>query len=84
MKKKDGFVAVLEDGTFLQMGVQNRWGNESAWASETPDIETATVFAAPTERAVIGRLELRYDKPFRFVPVEVRREVVLAGWGVPE
>lgn len=82
MKTTSGFVAVKEDGTFLQMGLQTRWGNESAWVSEVKDIEQATVFAAPTERAVIGRHRLDYPHPFRFVPVEIRREVVLTGWGV--
>lgn len=82
MRVTPGFVAVKEDGTFLCMGLQNKWGNESAWWSETNDIEQATVFPFATSRSLLGRLVAQDCPSHTFVPVEVRREVVLKGFGV--
>jgi len=82
MKITQAFVAVKADGTFLRMGVQNKWGNDVPWVDETDDIERATVFAHPNARCVLGRLQHNYPHPFNFVPVEIRREVLLKGFGV--
>lgn len=81
MKITKGFVAVRHDGVFLSMGLKNRWGSESAYVTEVDSIDTATVFAAPTERAAFGRHPNPYPHKFQFVPVEVKREVVQTGWG---
>lgn len=82
MKITKGYVAVKEDGTFLQFGIENKWGTEVAWVSETNDIEAATVLSHPTHRTVTGRHSINYTHKFTYVPVEVRREVIQTGWGV--
>lgn len=85
MRVTTGFVAVTADGTFLSLGTQTRWGNESTWCYPAVNIEEATVLPFPKLNCVYGRLSAPRDMPeHRFIPVEVRREVVQTGWGVAE
>jgi hypothetical protein len=83
MKITKGYVAVKPDGTFLRFGVSNRWGKEIPWFEEVKSIEDATVLSHPTYFVAIGsRAKIEGLPELKYVPVEVRREVVQTGWGV--
>jgi nitrite reductase/ring-hydroxylating ferredoxin subunit len=80
VKITEGFVAVAEDGTFITMyETDTHTGHHIRWG-ETPDIEMATVFHGQH----FGSRSNRFSNAptATFVPVEVRREVILKGYGV--
>lgn len=84
MQITQGFIPVAADGRPLCLYKHNKGGTDIALWYYSDSLETATVVAHPELRMVYGRLQVPDDlPPFSFVPVEVRREVRLQGYGVP-
>jgi hypothetical protein len=85
MKTTRGFVAVTPDGAFLYINSQQTHTGHHVFISEVADIDDATVRNQPGPRPGDRKeaAELAARK-IRWVPVEVRREVVLQGYGVKE
>lgn len=79
MKITDAFVAVRADGEFMRVDqVQTMVGQRNV-VDTVLDIEQATTFRIA---AFVDRdLRADYGSKFKFVPVEIRREVILKGFG---
>jgi len=76
-----GYVAVYPDGDFLRIYERNTHTGNHVKIERVSTLEHATIFGSPTLR-MIGNRNCPDDKEFNFVPVEVRREVILKGYGV--
>lgn len=80
MRVTQGFVAVTEQGEFLYVGQRSTHTGHHVDVSPVSGIDRATVHAYP--RLTDRNVERAMPKGYRMVPVEVRREVVLTGFGV--
>ena len=81
MKVTRGFVAVQPDGQFLYITSQQTHTGHHVSISPVADIEDATVRNNPGPRDRREHGELAKHQ-ITWVPVEVRREVILQGYGV--
>jgi hypothetical protein len=80
MKITKGFVAVLPDGRFLRIHQVSTMVGYRPDVDIVADIEQATVQPVPRVIDRSDRLALEQHK-FTWCPVEVRREVILKGYG---
>lgn len=80
MKITQGFVAVKKDGSFLHISERTTHTGSHIDVCTVAYIEDASVFSAPRfySRSMLNAV----TDDFNWVPVEVRREVVLTGYGV--
>lgn len=76
-----GYVAVKTDGTFLHVSEGQTHTGYHVRINEVDSLEHASIFTVPR---LVGSYykPISYREPLIFVPVEVRREVVLKGYGV--
>lgn len=81
MKISTGYVAVKPDGTFLYIGERHTHTGHHIDITEVVNIEDATVSHIPAFMDQNARREAR-RLGATWVPVEVRREVILKGYGV--
>ena len=82
MKIDEGYVAVRDDGEFLRSGKVSTHVGYRTWIDLVKDIEQATVFkAAHFPDRDMRTAVVEYGGKFTFVPVQVRREVILKGYG---
>lgn len=81
MQITQGFVAVKQDGTFLYVGHRSTHTGEHIDVIEVDCVERASVFSGPNFGYGYG---MRHKLPtdVTFIPVEVRREVIIKGYGV--
>ena len=77
-----GFVPVRPDGTFVYLLVTQSHTGFRTELQDVKTIEDATVCRNPTFSCHMAGVRGRdLDSQVNFVPVEVRREVVLLGYG---
>lgn len=81
MKISTGYVAVKPDGTFLYVSERHTHTGYHIDIAEVASIEDASVMRAPAFMDRAARSEAE-RLGVTWVPVEVRREVVLKGYGV--
>jgi hypothetical protein len=80
MKITKGFVAVLPDGQFLRIHQVSTMVGYRPDVTIVSDIESASTYPTPNVIDRSDRLALEQHK-FTWCPVEVRREVILKGYG---
>lgn len=81
MKKTQGFVAVTKSGRFYCVGERSTHTGHHIDIGIVDDMDNATVFLSPRAMThTYKKVDLPADTTF--VPVEVRREVILLGFGV--
>ena len=80
MKITTGFIAVREDGTFLHISERSTHTGHHIDVLPVATIDEANVFNSP--RFYSRQLQAAVPKDCKWVPVEVRREVLLIGYGV--
>lgn len=76
MKITRGFVAITPDGAYLYMSSQQTRTGHHVYISEVADINDASVRVNPGPRDR-KEMALLVQRKVTWVPVEVRREVVL-------
>jgi hypothetical protein len=82
MKTTQGFVAVQPDGQFLYISSTQTHTGQHITITPVADIEHATVRNNPGPRGDRKEVAALAERKVTWVPVEVRREVVLLGYGV--
>ncbi len=80
MKITTGFVAVQENGTFLHISERATHTGQHIDVLPVATIDEASVFSSP--RFYSLKMRDAVPKNCKWVPVEVRREVILTGYGV--
>ncbi len=78
MKITQGFVAVKADGTFIAVSQRSTHTGFHTNFYEVSSIDDASVFPS---KHFNNQGREKPDFPVIFVPVEVRREVILKGYG---
>lgn len=81
MKITKQYVAANADGTFIQAYESQTHTGFHINVSSTIDIEQASLFSNPRFPSFEMRKRI---VAYQWVPVEVRREVVLLGYGVKQ
>lgn len=79
MKITQGYVAVRADGTFIYVSQRSTHTGFHTEFNDVKTIEDASVFPSPRFSSIQGHTHP--PKNVTFVPVEVRREVILKGYG---
>lgn len=79
MKITQGFVAATADGQFLRTSVRQTHTGTHVSVNVVPDIDQADVYLAPR---FWDRDTYKVAPDHTWLPVEVRREVILKGYGI--
>ena len=79
MKISQGYVAVTEDGEFLSVGQSHTHTGHHVDVTVVKTVEDATVHPYPQVGRVVSK---HMPKDYKMIPVEVRREVNITGYGV--